>query len=77
MSDLYDIQRQLVARIGTAPVGSALRFRLMDAADAVSAAIEAEAKHGAQTGGFDASTASEPSNDGQKSAAPNSEDTTR
>jgi hypothetical protein len=44
MTDLHDIQRQLVERIGTAPVGSALRFRLMDAADAVSRAIEAEAK---------------------------------
>lgn len=77
MSDLHDIQRQLVQHIGSAPVGSALRFRLMDAADAVSTAIEAEAKHGAQTGDFDARTALEPSNDGQKTAAPNSEDTTR
>lgn len=44
MTDLHDIQRHLVERIGTAPVGSALRFRLMDAADAVSKAMEAEAK---------------------------------
>lgn len=50
MTDLHDIQRHLVERIGTAPVGSALRFRLMDAADAVSKAMEAEAKQvGAKT----------------------------
>lgn len=42
MTDLHDIQRHLVERIGIAPVGSALRFRLMDAADAVSKAMEAE-----------------------------------
>lgn len=77
MTDLHDIQRQLVERIGKAPVGSALRFRLMDAADAISVAIEAEIKHGAQMGDFDARTTPEPSNDGQKEAAPNCKDTSR
>lgn len=77
MIDLHEIQRQLVERIGKAPVGSALRFRLMDAADAISAAIEAETKHGAQTGDFDAHTTPEPSKDGQKAAAPNCEDTSQ
>ena len=42
MTTLHDIQRNLVERIGTARVGSTLRFRLMDAADAVSKAMEAE-----------------------------------
>lgn len=42
MTDLHDIQRQIVARITSAPTGSALKFALMDAADAVSRAIEAE-----------------------------------
>lgn len=42
MTTLHDIQRHLVERIGCAPVGSTLRFRLMDAADAVSKAMEAE-----------------------------------
>lgn len=47
---LHDIQRHLVERIGSARVGSTLRFRLMDAADAVSKAMEAEAKQvGAET----------------------------
>ncbi len=77
MTDLHEIQRELVGRIDKAAVGSALRFRLMDAADAISAAIEAETKHGAQMGEFDARTTPEPSNDGQKAAAPNFEDTTR
>lgn len=50
---LHEIQSHLVARIGSRPVGSWSRFKLMDAADAVSAAIEAEAKEvGAQTGDF-------------------------
>lgn len=44
MTDLHDIQRQLVERITSAPTGSALKFALMDAADAVSRAIEAEAR---------------------------------
>ena len=44
MTDLHDIQRHLVERIGTAPVLPTLRFRLMGAADAVSKAMEAEAK---------------------------------
>ena len=52
MSDIHAIQSQLVERIGQRPIGSASRFRLMDAADAVSRAIEAEAKEaGAQIGG--------------------------
>lgn len=38
------IQTEIVARITAARIGSTLRFRLMDAADAVSRAIEAEAK---------------------------------
>lgn len=41
---LLKIQSALVARITAAPVGSALKFALMDAADAVSRAIEIEAK---------------------------------
>lgn len=41
---LHAIQSEIVARITSAPVGSSLRFRLMEAADAVSRAIEAEAK---------------------------------
>lgn len=44
MTDLYDIQRQIVARIGERAVGSASRFALMDAADAVSRALTAEAR---------------------------------
>ena len=44
MIPLHTIQTHLVARITAAPIGSALRFALMDAADAVSRAIEAEAK---------------------------------
>lgn len=44
MTDLYEAQRHLVYRIGTRPVGSASRFALMSAADAVSRAIEAEAR---------------------------------
>lgn len=40
---LHAIQSEIVARITAAPVGSSLRFRLMEAADAVSKAIEAEA----------------------------------
>lgn len=42
MTDLHFIQQQIVARIAERPVGSASRFRLMDAADAVSRAILAE-----------------------------------
>lgn len=49
MIDLHEIQRHLVYRIGQRPVGSASRFALMDAADAVSKAIEAEAREAAQT----------------------------
>ena len=44
MTDLHAIQTQLVARITAAPIGSALRFALMDAASALSRAIEAEAR---------------------------------
>lgn len=54
MTDLHEIQRLVVARIGRRPVGSASRFALMDAADAISRAIAAEAREvGAQTGHFD------------------------
>ena len=35
MTDLHGIQRHVVARIGQRPVGSASRFALMDAADAI------------------------------------------
>ena len=41
-TDLHEIQRQLVSRIGERPVGSASRFALMDAADRISLAIAAE-----------------------------------
>jgi hypothetical protein len=41
---LLTIQTEIVARITAAPIGSALRFALMNAADAVSRAIEAEAR---------------------------------
>lgn len=44
MTDLHAIQSQIVARITAAPTGSALKFALMDAADAMSRAIEAEAR---------------------------------
>lgn len=44
MTDLHEIQRQIVARITAAPVGSALKFALMDSASAMSRAIEAEAR---------------------------------
>lgn len=42
MTDLHQIQQKIVARISERPVGSASRFRLMDAADAISRAIVAE-----------------------------------
>lgn len=42
MTPLHEIQTQIVAHINAAKIGSSLRFRLMDAADAVSKAIEAE-----------------------------------
>ena len=41
---LLAIQTEIVARITAAPIGSALRFALMDSASAMSRAIEAEAK---------------------------------
>lgn len=44
MNDLLTIQTALVARIQSRPIGSASRFALMDAADAVSRAIEAETR---------------------------------
>jgi hypothetical protein len=44
---LLAIQTEIVARITAAPIGSALRFALMNAADAVSRAIEAEAREAA------------------------------
>jgi len=44
MIDLHALQTQLVARIMERPAGSASKFALMDAADAVSRAIEAEAR---------------------------------
>jgi len=48
MTALHAIQRQIVARIGERPVGSASRFILMDAADAVSRAIAAEERERAK-----------------------------
>lgn len=54
MTDLHEIQRHVVARIDQRPVGSAFRFALMDAADAISRAIAAEAREGgAQTAHLD------------------------
>lgn len=47
MTDLHEIQRQIVARIAERPVGSASRFRLMDAADNISQAIAAEEREAA------------------------------
>lgn len=44
MMTLLCIQTEIVARITAAPIGSALRFALMDTASAMSRAIEAEAK---------------------------------
>lgn len=44
MTDLHEILRQLVERIEAAPTGSALKFALMNAADDLSRAIEAEAR---------------------------------
>ena len=44
---LLSIQTEIVGRITAARIGSALRFALMDAADAVSRAIEAEAREAA------------------------------
>lgn len=73
---LHDIQRQLVERIGTAPVGSALRFHLMDAADAVSKAMEAEAKcRGAETADIVPHTTVKSNAGGPGTVAPNSEST--
>lgn len=68
---LQEIQSEIVARIATAPVGSALRFRLMDAADAISRAIEAERKHGAQTADFAPDTTPKPNTGGPETVAPN------
>lgn len=54
MTDLHEVQRQVVARIDQRPVGSASRFALMDAADAISRAIAAETREvGAQTAHLD------------------------
>lgn len=54
MTDLHEVQRHVVARIDQRPVGSASRFALMDAADAISRAITAEARElGAQTAHFE------------------------
>lgn len=44
MTPLHEIQRQIVAEIQSRPVGSWVRFKLMDAADQISLAIEAEAR---------------------------------
>jgi hypothetical protein len=44
--NLLELQRILVARIDSRPIGSWSRFKLMDAADAISLAIDAEAKEG-------------------------------
>ena len=46
---LLAIQTEIVARITAARIGSTLRFALMDAADAVSRAIEAEKREAQQT----------------------------
>ncbi len=44
---LHAIQTEIVARITAARIGSTIRFALMNAADAVSKAIEAEAREAA------------------------------
>jgi hypothetical protein len=44
---LLAIQTEIVARITAARIGSTIRFALMNAADAVSKAIEAEAREAA------------------------------
>lgn len=44
MTDLHAIQSQIVERITASPTGSALKFALMDAADAMSRAMEAESR---------------------------------
>lgn len=44
MTDLHQIQSQIVERIEAASVGSGLKFALMDAADAMTRAIKAEAR---------------------------------
>ena len=46
--NLHAIQSEIVARIDAARIGTALRFALMASADAMSRAIEAEARQ-AQT----------------------------
>lgn len=46
---LLSIQTEIVARITAAPIGSALRFALMDTASAMSRAIEAEGKEATLT----------------------------
>lgn len=56
MIELNEIQRQIVERIAAAPAGSWLRFKLMDAADAMSKAIEAETKTGPYGGDGGAGT---------------------
>jgi len=47
MTDLHAIKTALVARIVSAPVGSAMKFALMDAADAISRAMDAGAREAA------------------------------
>lgn len=76
MNDLHDIQRQIVAMIDVRPIGSSSRFRLMDAADAVSKAMAAIAlESGAQTADFDPDTTLKPNAGGPEAAAPNSAST--
>ena len=41
---LFAIQSEIIARIDAARIGTALRFALMASADAMSRAIEAEAR---------------------------------
>lgn len=78
MSYLHDIQREIVALIDTRPVGSSSRFRLMDAADAVSKAMAAlEKEGGAQTDGLGADTTLKPNDGGPEAAAHSSESTTQ
>lgn len=47
--DLHAMRQQVEERAASRPIGSASRFALMNAADAVSRAIEAEARE-AETG---------------------------
>lgn len=48
MTALHEIQRQIVDQIKAAPTGSWLRFKLMNAAEQISGAIEVEERERAK-----------------------------